>query len=56
MKAATSIQNPGDLIVLPRFLRSDKVDYEGELGVIIGRPCKNAKPEKPCPTLLVILA
>ena len=46
MKAATSIQNPGDPIVLPRFLRSDKVDYEGELGVIIGRPCKNAKPEE----------
>jgi 2-keto-4-pentenoate hydratase/2-oxohepta-3-ene-1,7-dioic acid hydratase in catechol pathway len=46
MKAPTSIQNPGDPIVLPRFLRSDKVDYEGELGVVIGRPCKNVKPEE----------
>jgi len=45
MKAPTSIQNPGDPIVLPRFLRSDRVDYEGELGVVIGRPCKNVKPE-----------
>lgn len=45
MKAPTSVQNPGDPIVLPRFLRSDRVDYEGELGVVIGRPCKNVKPE-----------
>ena len=45
MKAPTSIQNPGDPIVLPRFLRSDRVDFEGELGVVIGRPCKNVKPE-----------
>jgi len=46
MKAPTSVQNPGDPIVLPRFLRSDKVDYEGELGVVIGRPCKNVSPEE----------
>ena len=46
MKAPTSIQNPGDPIVLPRFLRSDRVDYEGELGVVIGRPCKNVTPEE----------
>jgi 2-keto-4-pentenoate hydratase/2-oxohepta-3-ene-1,7-dioic acid hydratase in catechol pathway len=46
MKAPTSIQNPGDPIVLPRFLRSDRVDFEGELGVVIGRPCKNVKPEE----------
>ena len=45
MKAPTAVQNPGDPIVLPRYLRSDKVDYEAELGVVIGRPCKNVKPE-----------
>ena len=45
MKAPTAVQNPGDPVVLPRFLRSDKVDYEAELGVVIGRPCKNVKPE-----------
>ena len=44
MKAPTASQNPGDPIVIPRFLRSDKVDYEGELGVVIGRPCKNVSP------------
>ena len=46
MKAPTAIQNPGDPIVIPRFLRSDKVDYEGELGVVIGRPCKNVEPSE----------
>ena len=45
MKAPTAVQNPGDPVVLPRFLRSDKVDYEAELGVVIGRPCKNVKPK-----------
>ena len=46
MKAATAIQDPGAPIVLPRFLRSDMVDYEGELGVVIGRPCKNVTKEE----------
>ena len=46
MKAPTATQNPGDPIVLPRYLRSDKVDFEGELGVVIGRPCKNVEPEE----------
>ena len=46
MKAPTVTQNPGDPIVLPRYLRSDKVDFEAELGVVIGRPCKNVKPEE----------
>lgn len=45
MKAPTAAQNPGDPIVLPRYLRSDKVDFEAELGVVIGSPCKNVKPE-----------
>jgi 2-keto-4-pentenoate hydratase/2-oxohepta-3-ene-1,7-dioic acid hydratase in catechol pathway len=45
MKAPTSTQSAGDPVVIPRFLRSDKVDYEGELGVVIGKPCKNVKPE-----------
>ena len=41
MKTATAVQNPGDPIVLPRKLRSDKVDYECELAVIIGKRCHN---------------
>jgi 2-keto-4-pentenoate hydratase/2-oxohepta-3-ene-1,7-dioic acid hydratase in catechol pathway len=35
------VQNPQDPIVLPRKLRSDEVDYECELAVVIGRTCKN---------------
>jgi 2-keto-4-pentenoate hydratase/2-oxohepta-3-ene-1,7-dioic acid hydratase in catechol pathway len=41
MKNAAAVQNPGDPIVLPRWLRSDKVDYECELAVVIGKPCRN---------------
>jgi len=44
-KGINSLQHPGKPIVLPRFLASGKVDYEGELAVIIGRDCKNATPE-----------
>lgn len=41
MKTATAVQNPGDPIALPRKLRSDKVDYECELAVVIGKTCYN---------------
>ncbi len=41
MKGVNAVQNPGDPIELPRHLRSDEVDYECELAVVIGRKCKN---------------
>jgi 2-keto-4-pentenoate hydratase/2-oxohepta-3-ene-1,7-dioic acid hydratase in catechol pathway len=41
MKNVGSVQNPGDPIVLPRKLRSDQVDYECELAVVIGKACYN---------------
>jgi 2-keto-4-pentenoate hydratase/2-oxohepta-3-ene-1,7-dioic acid hydratase in catechol pathway len=41
MKSPAAVQNPEDPIVLPRHLKSDEVDYECELAVIIGKPCKN---------------
>ncbi len=43
MKQPSSIQNPGDPIILPKTLESDSVDYECELAVIIGKKCKNVK-------------
>ena len=46
MKATTAVQNPGDPIVLPRQLRSDEVDYECELAVVIGKRCKNVRREQ----------
>jgi 2-keto-4-pentenoate hydratase/2-oxohepta-3-ene-1,7-dioic acid hydratase in catechol pathway len=42
MKSPAAAQNPGDPIELPRSLRSDEVDYECELAVVIGKSCKNA--------------
>lgn len=41
MKNLGSVQNPSDPIYLPRRLRSDSVDYECELAVVIGRECYN---------------
>lgn len=41
MKSPGAVIGPGEPIVLPRHLRSDQVDYEGELAVIIGKRCKN---------------
>ena len=42
VKGNNTLQNPGDPILLPRYMRSDEVDYECELAVVIGKPCKNA--------------
>ncbi|MHA3775018.1 fumarylacetoacetate hydrolase family protein [Verrucomicrobiota bacterium sgz303538] len=46
MKSVNAVQPPGDPIVLPRWLRSNKVDFECELAVVIGKPCKNVSREK----------
>jgi len=46
MKNPAAVQNPGDPIILPRRLKSSQVDYECELAVVIGRPCKNAPRER----------
>jgi 2-keto-4-pentenoate hydratase/2-oxohepta-3-ene-1,7-dioic acid hydratase in catechol pathway len=40
-KGINTVQHPGEAIQIPRHLRSDEVDYECELAVVIGRPCKN---------------
>lgn len=41
LKSLATVQNPGDPIILPTRLRSNEVDYECELAVVIGRKCKN---------------
>jgi len=46
MKSPAAIQRPDGPIFLPRALRSDEVDYEAELAVVIGRPCKNVSKER----------
>lgn len=40
-KGVNSVQNPGDPIEIPTHLRSNEVDYEAELAVVIGKTCKN---------------
>jgi 2-keto-4-pentenoate hydratase/2-oxohepta-3-ene-1,7-dioic acid hydratase in catechol pathway len=45
LKGPNAAQNPGDPILLPTALRSDEVDYEAELAVVIGKTCKNATKE-----------
>lgn len=45
MKNLNAVQNPDAPIYLPRHLRSDKVDYECELAVVIGRKAKNVSKE-----------
>lgn len=45
-KTLNTVQNPGGPILLPTFLRSDEVDYECELAVVIGREGKNIRPEQ----------
>ena len=46
VKTINTVQHPGDPILLPRTLRSDEVDYEAELAVVIGKQCRNVPRER----------
>ncbi len=43
IKPSTSVIGPRAAIQLPAS--SQRVDYEGELAVVIGRPCRDVKAE-----------
>lgn len=43
-KPPSSVIGPGDAIRIPPATLTQRVDYEGELGVIIGRRCRNLGP------------
>jgi 2-keto-4-pentenoate hydratase/2-oxohepta-3-ene-1,7-dioic acid hydratase in catechol pathway len=45
VKGTNTLQNPGDPIQIPTAFPSEEVDYECELAVVIGKPCKNVKRE-----------
>ena len=45
-KTSNAIQHPGDPIYLPKSAGSEKVDFEGELAVLIGKPARNVKPSE----------
>lgn len=40
-KGLNTLQNPDDPIQIPTFMKSDEVDYECELAIVIGKKCKN---------------
>ena len=40
-KGVNTLLNPEEAIQIPQFMRSDEVDYECELAVVIGKRCKN---------------
>jgi 2-keto-4-pentenoate hydratase/2-oxohepta-3-ene-1,7-dioic acid hydratase in catechol pathway len=44
LKPSTAVAGPGAEIILPRFSR--RVDYEGELGVVVGRKAKDVPKDK----------
>jgi 2-keto-4-pentenoate hydratase/2-oxohepta-3-ene-1,7-dioic acid hydratase in catechol pathway len=44
-KGNNTLQHPGGSILLPTHLKSDEVDYECELAVVIGRAAKNVSRE-----------
>jgi 2-keto-4-pentenoate hydratase/2-oxohepta-3-ene-1,7-dioic acid hydratase in catechol pathway len=46
LKGINTVQNPGDPILIPQHLRSEEVDFECELAVVIGRACKNVSRER----------
>jgi len=46
MKSPGAVQNPDAPIQLPRKLRSDTVDYECELAVVIGKQARNVPKER----------
>jgi 2-keto-4-pentenoate hydratase/2-oxohepta-3-ene-1,7-dioic acid hydratase in catechol pathway len=41
VKGINTVQNPNDPIQIPTFLKSNEVDYECELAIVIGKRCKN---------------
>jgi len=46
-KPPSSLIAPGEKIVLPITV-SDRIEYEGELGVIIGKECRRIGPDADC--------
>jgi 2-keto-4-pentenoate hydratase/2-oxohepta-3-ene-1,7-dioic acid hydratase in catechol pathway len=44
LKPPSSLLPPGGVIRLPAV--SQRVDYEGELGIVMGRPCYKIKPDQ----------
>ncbi|MBK5926330.1 fumarylacetoacetate hydrolase family protein [Rhodobaculum claviforme] len=50
LKPATSLAGPGAVVEMPAAAR--RVIFEGELGVVIGKRCRNATPEEAAEAIL----
>jgi len=50
MKPSTSVIGPGAAIRLPAS--SNRIDYEGELAAVIGKPCRDVKAEDAASVIL----
>ena len=46
MKNTGAVQHPREPILIPQFLKSEEVDYECELAVVIGKTCKNVTRDR----------
>ena len=46
MKPTTTLQNPGDPIVLPASSHGPEVDYEAELAVVIGKTARDVREDE----------
>lgn len=44
LKPSTAVAGPGDPVFHPAV--SERVDYEGELAIVISRPCREVPPER----------
>jgi len=45
-KGVNALQDPGEPIRIPTRAKSAEIDYEGELVVVIGKPCKDVPRER----------
>ncbi|PYT84611.1 MAG: 5-carboxymethyl-2-hydroxymuconate isomerase [Acidobacteria bacterium] len=45
-KGANAVQDPDQPIRIPEKAKSSEIDYEGELVVVIGKPCKDVSREQ----------
>lgn len=45
-KGLNTLQHPGEPILLPTHLKSNEVDYECELAIVVGKHCKNVARAK----------
>ncbi len=46
VKGINTLQHPNEPILIPTHMASHEVDYECELAVVIGKPCKNVSRER----------